>query len=248
MPRSVRQAHPEGPPPGLAWPQALSSGSDGDEHGRDGDNRVHDGQHQPDYGEALAGLHRSCGVAPAEFVEVVVHADGRVGCHSVVESDEFVVGGGPELLDAVRHPGSVGAVPGLLARARLRPTTCQVLGANMSVDLRQRALTCVYTCCRAHWRLRRRPITTGVDGMSEVLEKLRDSVDQVVRHFAPRERPVLEVVGHDGLTGSERLDLLVQYRATVGAKTAATETHRLRSEAIKEKLQPRPRPRPRRSV
>lgn len=78
--------------------------------------------------------------------------------------------------------------------------------------------------------------------MSDVLEKFRDGVDHVKRHLLPRHAPAQESL--DDLTEAERLDLLVRYRAKVGAKPAATETHRLRSEAIREKLQPRPRPRP----
>lgn len=78
--------------------------------------------------------------------------------------------------------------------------------------------------------------------MSDVLEKLKESVDNVVRHFAPRHEPS-KAATVDDLTAAERLDLLVRYRAKVGAKPAATEAHMLRSTAIREKLQPRPRPR-----
>lgn len=87
--------------------------------------------------------------------------------------------------------------------------------------------------------------------MTRVMHALRSAKRHVrAANTSSTQRDVdpRTVVGSDGLTESERLELLVRYRSTVGAKPAATEAHQLRSEAIKEKLQARPRPRPRHGV
>lgn len=79
---------------------------------------------------------------------------------------------------------------------------------------------------------------------------IRDFVHNVKTRVGSRRTPTDTVampsptpVGHDGLTDPERLELLVQFRATVGAKPAPTAEHRARSEVYAEKLGARPRPR-----
>lgn len=52
-----------------------------------------------------------------------------------------------------------------------------------------------------------------------------------------------EVVGNDGLTEHERLELLVEFRSTVGAKPAYTKDDRIRRDAVMDSLrtsEPRP--------
>lgn len=75
-----------------------------------------------------------------------------------------------------------------------------------------------------------------------VKDALRRARKVAARQSEPARMDSGSELGNDGLTDAERFELLVQYRATVGAKPANTVEHQLRQELVREKLGTQPRP------